>query len=318
MNTIWHRRKESHLNKFEELLKQIPKPGVGANYHTFIFGVACRGHEAGLPDEEIFDALRKHTPEGGRVITDRELLDAVQNSKSAKDRIVKPYAGPRIRPDFLAECLRNGKGASMDDIAANSPVKLDWDEEEGWRALEYLYDEDDLLFIGDDKTPGKLGSSIRSREEWCSEFECECAQYPKLIPNPLTGYSAPTKSGGGFTLRGDGCVAAHRFATAESDSLSLEDQCAFWMGCHSLPVAALIFSGSKSIHAWLRVDCADVTEWESRIAGELFPGFLIPLGMDPACKNPARLSRMPGYYRPDKDTVQRLIYLAPEGKAVAA
>jgi hypothetical protein len=306
------------LNKFEELLKQIPKPGVGANYHTFIFGVACRGHEAGLTDEEIFDALRKHTPEGGRVITNRELLDAVQNSKSAKDRIVKPYTGPRIRPDFLAECLTAGHGATMDAIIERSPVKLDWDEEEGWRALEYLYGEDDLLFVGDDKTPGKIGSSIRSREEWCSEFEYEGTQYPKLIPNPLTGCSAPTKSGDGFTIRGDGCVASHRFAIAESDSLSLEDQCAFWMGCSGLPVAALVFSGSKSIHAWLRVDCADAADWERRIAGELFPGFLVPLGMDASCKNPSRLSRMPGFFRMDNDQVQRLIYLAPEGKAVSA
>jgi hypothetical protein len=134
----------------------------------------------------------------------------------------------------------------------------------------------------------------------------------------LTGSAALKKTGEGETLRGDGNVASHRFAIAESDSLSLEEQCAFWMGCPSLPVAALIFSGSKSIHAWLRVDCADAADWDRRIAGELFPGFLVPLRMDASCKNQARLSRMPGFYRTDKNAVQRLIYLAPEGKAVSA
>jgi hypothetical protein len=206
----------------------------------------------------------------------------------------------------------------MDDIIARSPVKLDWDEEEGWRALQHLYTDDELLFIGDDKTPGILGRNIRFCAEWCEEFEFQGPSDPKIIPNPLTGFAAPKKSGDGETLRGDGCVEAHRFAIAESDSLSLEDQCAFWMGCPSLPVAALIFSGSKSIHAWVRVDCAGAEEWESRIARELFPGFLVPLGMDASCKNPARLSRMPGFFRTDKDAVQRLLYLTPKGKAVAA
>ena len=117
-------------------------------------------------------------------------------------------------------------------------------------------------------------------------------------------------------MRGDGSVSTYRFAVAESDSMSLEDQLAFWMGCPSLPVAMLTFSGSKSIHALLRVDCADAAEWEAKIAGELFPGFLVPMGMDPACKNPARLSRMPGFYRIDTKQIQKCLYLAPEGKAL--
>jgi hypothetical protein len=306
------------MDKFNELLKKLPKPGVGANYHTFIYGLACRGHQAGLSDEAIFAEIRKHTPEGRRVISDREIEDAVQNSKAAKDRLIQPYTGPRIRPDFLGECLSNGTGATMADIAACSPVKLDWDDEEGWRALQYIYNDDDLLFIGDDKTPGIRGKSIRTCAEWCAEFEFEGVLEPKIIPNHLSGFTAPKKAGDGETLRGDGCVKAHRFAIAESDGLTLEEQCSFWMGCPTLPVAALIFSGSKSLHAWLRVDCVDASEWERKIAGELFPGFLVPLGMDASCKNPARLSRMPGYYRSDKSAVQRLIYLAPKGKAVSA
>ena len=150
-------------------------------------------------------------------------------------------------------------------------------------------------------------------------FEAEGgATDPKWIPNPLTGRTAPKRSGTGVTLRGDGCVGDYRFAVAESDTMSLEDQLAFWMGCPSLPVAMLTFSGSKSIHALLRVDCVDAAEWEARVAGLLFPGFLVPLGMDAACKNPARLTRLPGYWRNDTETVQRCLYLAPKGKAVSA
>lgn len=305
------------MKTFTSLLRKIPAPGVGSNYHTAIYGVACRGHEEGLSDAAIVAAIREHTLPGGRVVTDREIEDTVRNAKAGKKRIATPYSGPRIRPDFQAECLREGAGATMEDIAARSPVKLDWDDEEGWRALEFLYAADELLFIGDDRTAGSMGESIRACGDWCAEFRDDAVYHPKIIPNPLTGCAASRKSGG-ETLRGDGNVETFRFAIAESDSLALEAQCAFWMGCPSLPVAALIFSGSKSIHAWLRVDCADAAAWEREIAGQLFPGFLVPLGMDASCRNPARLSRMPGFFRMDKDEIQTLIYLAPEGKAVAA
>jgi len=142
-------------------------------------------------------------------------------------------------------------------------------------------------------------------------------EVPKIIPNPLTGKPALKKSGEGMTLRGDGNVAAYRFALAEFDSISIEDQLAFWRAVPGLPLAALIHSGKKSLHGWLRVDCASGDEWAKEISGGLFPRYLVPLGMDPACRNPSRLSRMPGHRRADTGIVQRVLYVAPEGKAVA-
>jgi len=136
------------------------------------------------------------------------------------------------------------------------------------------------------------------------------------MPNPLTGLPGPKKSGTGTTLRGDSCIAAHRFVVAEFDAVSLDDQLAFWRAVPHLPVAALVHSGKKSIHAWLRVDCRDKGEWETQIENDLFPAFLKPLGLDPSCRNSSRLSRMPGHKREDTGAIQRCLYLAPEGKAV--
>lgn len=306
-------------NRVKSLLETLPPPGVGGGYHTAIFKIACVGRESGLDQARIVEAIRAATKPGGRAVPDREITDAVTAAFRNDGRGRQPYMGPRVKPGFLAECERNGRGATAEDIMRRSPVPLDWPAEQGWRALEFLYGEDELLFAGDDTTPGVAGRSIRTRAEWCEAFKAAGgATVPKLIPNPLTGNSAPKRSGDGTTMRGDGCVAAYRFAVAESDSMSLEDQLSFWAGCPSLPVAMLTFSGSKSIHALLRVDCVDAAEWESRIAGELFPGFLVPLGMDAACKNPARLTRMPGFNRTDTKQIQRCVYLAPEGKAVAA
>ena len=305
------------MSKYEKVLGTLPPPGLGGGYHTAIFLVGCVGREEGVEQARIVEDIRAHTQPGGREVPDREIEDAVTAAFRQEGRAARVYTGPRVRPDFLTQCLKAGRGATAEDIMRRSQVPLDWSEEDGWRAIEHLYEADELLFIGDDRTPGVIGRSIRTCADWCAEFAAEGGVTdPKLIPNPLSGLSAPRRSGIGETLRGDGNIAAYRFAVAESDSMSLEDQLAFWMGCPSLPVVMLTFSGSKSIHALLRVDCADGAEWDARIAGELFPGFLVPMGMDPACRNPARLSRMPGFYRVETKQIQKCLYLAPAGKAV--
>ena len=75
-----------------------------------------------------------------------------------------------------------------------------------------------------------------------------------------------------------------------------------------MPITALIDSGGKSIHAWVRVDAPDRKEWEARrdIIYAAIPG------IDPKNKNPARFSRLPGAYR--DGSAQRLIgtHIGPE------
>jgi len=301
---------------YHPALEALPPPG-GNGFHLAIFRVACIGRDAGVDPVQIVTDLRAHTKPGGRVVPQHEVIDAVFAAFREESHGAPPYAGPRVRPDFLAQCLKDGHGATVDDIARRSPVPLDFSENEGWRVLPFLYAPEELLFIGDDRVQGLPGRSIRPAGEWQAILErLGRVLMPKVIPNPLSGKPAPKKSGEGETYRGDANVAAHRFAVAECDSMSLEDQLAFWMGCPSLPVVALILSGKKSVHAWLRADCKDSAAWEREIAGKLFPSFLVPLGMDPACKNPARLSRMPGHLRRETGQVQQIIYLAPKGKAV--
>jgi hypothetical protein len=102
----------------------------------------------------------------------------------------------------------------------------------------------------------------------------------------------------------------------EFDALPREDQLAFWWAVR-LPVVVLVDSGGKSVHGWVRVrDVACAAEWGRSIEQHLFRDLLQPLGVDPACKNESRLSRLPGHHRKETGRWQRLLYLAPEGKAV--
>jgi hypothetical protein len=128
----------------------------------------------------------------------------------------------------------------------------------------------------------------------------------------MSGHEGLTEEGKP-SFRCDNTVAAYRYAVAEFDVMDKADQLAFWWGYRSAPIAALIDSGGKSIHAWLRVDCPDRATWERKVEGTLFGKVLVPLGCDPLCRNEARLSRLPGHYRREKNAWQRLLYLNPEG-----
>jgi len=99
-------------------------------------------------------------------------------------------------------------------------------------------------------------------------------------------------------------ITAYRYALAESDSLPIEEQYRVLRESR-LPIAALVESGGKSLHAVFRVDAKDKFEYASRVRDAYASlntfGFLV----DPQNKNPSRLSRMPGVTR--NGNVQKLI-----------
>nr|HPR03448.1 hypothetical protein [Deltaproteobacteria bacterium] len=185
--------------------------------------------------------------------------------------------------------------------------------------LSTLYAPDDLVFIGEKHQEGILGDTIRPVSEWISYFQGGGKTGPHIIPNPLTGIPGPKKSGDGETLRGDLTVKAYRYCVVEFDNLSREDQIKFWSAAR-LPIVALIDSGGKSIHAWLQVSKLDevrtLDEWDEQIKVRLYEKLLIPLGVDPQCKNASRLSRLPGHFRSEKNSMQRLLWLSNEGRSV--
>jgi hypothetical protein len=186
--------------------------------------------------------------------------------------------------------------------------------------LENLYNRADRLFIGERVQPGIIGDTIRTVGEWITFLQDGGKTGPHIIPNPLTGTPAPKKTGDGETYRGDGNISSYRYCLAEFDSLSREDQIKFWSSV-KLPVVALIDSGGKSIHAWIdvqklaKVDTPE--QWATEIKGRLYDAILSPLGVDAACSNPARLSRLPGHNREEKQAWQRLLWLSPEGRSVS-
>ena len=94
-------------------------------------------------------------------------------------------------------------------------------------------------------------------------------------------------------------VAAFRYALVESDTVDLERQNAIIRELE-LPVAALVHSGNKSIHAIVRVDAPDYQEYRKRVDYLYNVCRKNGLEIDTQNRNPSRLSRMPGVIRGDK------------------
>ena len=91
-------------------------------------------------------------------------------------------------------------------------------------------------------------------------------------------------------------VTEFRYALVESDKLELGRQEAI-MRQLELPIAAMVYSGKKSIHAIVKVEATDYQEYKKRVEYLYQICNKNGLVVDTQNKNPSRLSRMPGVIR---------------------
>ena len=91
-------------------------------------------------------------------------------------------------------------------------------------------------------------------------------------------------------------VTKFKYALVESDTLPIAEQDVLFRKLE-LPIAALVHSGGKSLHAIVRVDADSYEEYRKRV--EYLYDFLEKHGVsiDKQNRNPSRLSRMPGATR---------------------
>lgn len=341
------------VERFHTAVVSLPAPG-GGGCHAALLGAASKGVFAGLPDSEIHVAIRAGVPSGSRQVTDTEIAAAIRRARATLQPACMathytPFPRPAQAPRIDYGKARSGliaKGGGVinpddADLWEASPIRLDWPNglNDIIAFLEAVYDPTECVYIG--PAYGKEPGYVKPAGDWVTLFngeatrlaevagtereqaECRLAlKYYHFIPNPLTGQEGMTKNGK-TSYRADACVASFRFLLAEFDTIPKPEQVAFFRGT-GLPITALIDTGGKSIHALIRVNAHGVAEWEALVENRIFPR-LAGLGVDKACKNEARLSRLPGVRRLKQDESnrwydtgnwQRLLWLSPEGRAV--
>ena len=138
-----------------------------------------------------------------------------------------------------------------------------------------------------DRTAGQLIEHLRKCNgdigAVLGDYNPQCGAWIRF--NPLDGRGIKNEN-----------VSDFRYALVESDNVEIEQQNAIIRELE-LPVAALVYSGKKSLHAIVRIDAENYEEYRRRV------DFLYQIcqknGLQPDTqnRNPSRLSRMPGVQR---------------------
>ena len=138
-----------------------------------------------------------------------------------------------------------------------------------------------------DRTAGELIQQLKS----CGgdigavlgDYKTEAGAWIRF--NPLDGKGVKNEN-----------VTEYRYALVESDSMPIAQQHAVIRELE-LPVAVLVYSGGKSLHAIVRIDAPNYEEYRKRVDYLYKVCKENGLEIDRQNRNPSRLSRLPGVIR---------------------
>ena len=173
---------------------------------------------------------------------------------------------------FLKTLFKSGEyvGYVSNDVYFNK----DHDRYEPTKGVYYRTVDDLLKSL--DRYPDDLGATI-------GDWKKEAGAWIRI--NPLDGKGASKKN-----------VTRYSYCLIESDDLPIKEQEETFKRLN-LPIATMVYSGGKSIHAIVKIDAANIQEYEERV--QFCHDFLKNNGIsiDIQNKDPNRLSRMPGVTR---------------------
>ncbi len=171
--------------------------------------------------------------------------------------------------------------------------------------LELLFKPDErVAYVTNDVWQNSDGKWVPSKGAY-DRTAAELIKSLKKHPDDIGATIGDCKPEAGGWIRfnpvdGDGVknenITRFTYALVESDTLTISEQDILFRKLE-LPIAALVHSGGKSLHAIVRVDAADYEEYRKRV--EFLYEFFEKHGVsiDKQNRNPSRLSRMPGVTR---------------------
>ena len=266
----------NNLEKYQIALGKLQKiqPGRGQGYHSEICRISWCARKAGINSENVVQEIIANTSTKGRVVPMREIKETVANvyripfCQMQNKRWQQQKSNHKFDDKSFDAMIGGHIGVGEKELIAASPCHIPDDPcRHGETVLSVLYGADDILFIGPATSPSsEYVKTVSVHLESIQHGDYRLPSLPHIVINPLKGHEGLCKDGLKMSLRADSCVAEYRFAVVEFDSIPIEKQYAFW-ACtiqNNFPVAALVHSGGKSIHGWVRVNCKNIDEWRTR------------------------------------------------------
>jgi archaellum biogenesis ATPase FlaH len=318
--------------------EKLAAPAVPGHRHEEALAIAYSLIGEGWAPGDVFLELRAKYPDD---VTDHELRSLI-NGAVRKGPVPTIGNGARnggawhpiamrdkpkveVSPADKVKWWVSGAEVSAEQFSAGSPAGV-----AGLGAVdatvllfESLYAAGDrvnlvtLFTQTESKTSPLGGGKTMTRQSWVDYFrkngipQSDAGAW--MRPNPCA--MAGSGKDGAIT---DSDIVRLEFLLLESDSLPLPFQLALYARL-KLPIAAVLLSGGKSAHAWVRLGAPNKEAYDES-AAKIFAA-LAPFGIDAGNKNPSRLSRLPGAVRKIgavNGGEQRLLWLNPKASALTA
>jgi RecA-family ATPase len=300
----------SPTEQAQRYLAAIPPAVSGAGGHNQTFTVAMTLVEGfDLPASQarplLADYAARCDPPWSEREIDHKLADAEKHiDPSKRGKLIRKGVKYRSQPQTKAITPQPSKAAPKakparyevsDSIELPDPIK------DGARLfLKAAFAEFEGVRIAGARTgedgrelPKDAGVTL-SREEWLLKLDKHHGNPNGFLKtsdhNGIFVSVNPMKIGGSK----DADVTSFRHALLEFDTISQQEQWGI-ITQSQLPCVAVISSGRKSIHAWVKVDARDRREFDERV--KVIYNHFEEYNPDEKNKNPSRFSRLPNCER---------------------
>lgn len=252
---------------------------------------------------ECFTKWNSFNETAGDIVTGGTIFDYAKRGGFIPPKKIDPNEGVLDWEDEIGNIIDKD---SIDSIELHEPSDSSWNPaNELIRYLTTLFDTDEYVGFVVSSIENEKGKFIPGNR---GNFRMTAGQIVEGLHScngdigaVIGDYNQAAGAWIRFNpLNGEGVrntdIASFKYALVESDSLDIGKQLSI-IHQLELPVAAVVYSGAKSIHAIVKVDASDNKEYRERVSYLYKICDKNGLEVDSQNKNPSRLSRMPGCIR---------------------
>jgi hypothetical protein len=246
-------------------------------------------------DHKLADAEKHIDPSKLGKLRHRGVTFRSQPQKMTSPKVMssQPSAVTRVQPESKPVRYEVSDSLELPNPLPDGTrqfLKAAFDEGEGIRIAVARFNEEQ-------KEIPKDSGVVLSREEWLRKLDDAKGNPNKFLNtserNGIFVSVNPMRLGGSK----DADVTAYRHALLEFDNISLAGTMGHYHASR-IPCSAVISSGGKSIHAWVKVDAKDRQEFGDRV--KILYQHFADYQPDEKNKNPSRFSRLPNCERGNK------------------